>query len=229
MCLRSVSKRIDFASSTSYARPRRWGPSRARRAVALVEEADGEVGLAVQQQVRAAVGPRADAEGACHEHSSSRSFAQGDLDVVQERVVRAPGPDGGRQADPRRHPDPHPASNRSLRAARDGVPRVRCRPENRDLRLLPRGGVRALDQHLDLAACQVRRQHQPVDGDRRQLLQPHRLPDFHDCGVYQMPPRRVRCLPRESQELSVTSRTATVRVCDLRSPSTSVMSIVNGR
>src|SRR5690606_7076919 len=50
-----------------------------------------------------------------------------------------------------------------------------------------------------------------------------------DCGVYQMPPRFDDCLPRDSHDVSLTSRTVTTSSCSARPRIASVTSSVKGR
>ena len=59
-------------------------------------------------------------------------------------------------------------------------------------------------------------------------LSAHTVCQIPDWAVYQMPPRRSRCLPRAWWPVSLSSWTATTRTL-ASSPSASVMSQVNGR
>ena len=203
MCLRSIVK----PEVASWWRCRGPGPSSRGRGVAavrpvpLVEDAGMEVRLAVEQQAWDAHGQSGPTPERPHPRVAAHDVGPGgDLEVVQERVLRGPAP-GSRQG-------------QRERLAR--LTRTRARPRSRrtdhDLDAAGRpvgvaspaeAGVTRCTDHPEGLVPRVPRRRSEVRDDLQPVIQCagtasiHTVCQIPDWGVYQMPPRSSRCLPRD--------------------------------
>ena len=144
--------------------------------VALVEQPRVQVGLAVEQQPGPPLRVRPDPDRAHPDIAGHPVRAEEHLHVVQERVLRRPGPQPGPQPQARGHAEGYLGAREHPSVGAHG---------DRRRRRISRRRAHTGPHHsdLELAGLQVRGQLESVHPTRRDGLQPDGLPDAGMGGV----------------------------------------------